>query len=59
MKRFALYIKDEKGFHTIKGEVYSYITQIPGEDKADAMEYVHKNDLNKGKGFAIKYVGKW
>ena len=59
MKRYALYVKDENGTHTLNGEKYNYLTQVPGEDNADAMDYVHKHDLNKGKGFAVKYVGKW
>ena len=59
MKRFAVYVKDESGHHTINGETYLYVTQVPGEDKAKAMEYVHSHDINKGKGFVVKYVGKW
>jgi hypothetical protein len=58
MKRYAVYQRDDKGAHEVDGLKYSYVTQVPGADKADAMQYVHDH-LKIEAGFYVKYVGKW
>lgn len=59
MKRYALYILDENGVLYHKGQKYTFVTQFPANDKAEATANVISTKMNKGKDFYISYVGKW